>query len=117
MESMSLNGVVQAEYEYNALGQQVLRRLTQAGQVIHSVHDADGNRIAEYDYDEVSQSATLGYTSKTCSDCGFIFKELKSEKEWTCSECGVIHDRDENAAVNIVNKASEYFAASKKMRE
>ena len=54
------------------------------------------------------------YTSKTCSDCGFIFKELKSEKEWTCLKCGVIHDRDENAAVNIANKASEYFAALKK---
>ena len=31
MESFSINGVVQAEYEYNALGQQVIRRLTQTG--------------------------------------------------------------------------------------
>jgi transposase len=54
------------------------------------------------------------YTSKTCSDCGYLFKELKSEKEWTCSGCGVIHDRDENAAVNIANKSVEYFAALKK---
>jgi len=59
MESMSLSGVVQAEYEYNALGQQVIRTLTQAGQTIHSLHDLDGNRIAEYDYDDVAGTSSL----------------------------------------------------------
>jgi len=59
MSSMSIDGVVQAEYEYNVLGQQVVRRLTQAGQVIHSIHDASGNRIAEYDVDEVAGTSTL----------------------------------------------------------
>ena len=43
--------MVQANYRYNALGQQVVRELTQTGEVIHVVHDPDGNRIAEYDYD------------------------------------------------------------------
>ena len=42
MASFSINGVVQAEYKYTALGQQVIRHLTQAGQMIHSVHDLDG---------------------------------------------------------------------------
>jgi uncharacterized protein RhaS with RHS repeats len=59
MESLSLSGVVQAEYEYNALGQQVIRNLTQAGQIIHSIHDLDGNRIAEYDYDDVAQTSSI----------------------------------------------------------
>ncbi|MFT5001569.1 MAG: YD repeat-containing protein, partial [Planctomycetota bacterium] len=45
MASMSINGVTQAEYEYNALGQQVVRRLTQAGQTIHSIYDLEGKRI------------------------------------------------------------------------
>ena len=49
MDSFSINGVVQAEYVYNALGQQVGRTITQTGQTIHSIHDIDGNRIAEYD--------------------------------------------------------------------
>ena len=41
-------------------------------------------------------------SSKTCSDCGHIYKELKlGEEEWTCNECGVVHDRDINAALNI----------------
>ena len=41
-------------------------------------------------------------SSKTCSDCGHVYKELKlSEREWACPGCGVIHDRDRNAAINI----------------
>ena len=41
-------------------------------------------------------------TSKTCSDCGAINKELTlSDRTWVCMSCGVVHDRDENAAKNI----------------
>ena len=56
---MSLNGVVQAEYTYNARGQQVIRNLTQLGYRIHSVHDADGNRLAEYQIDNTTVVSTL----------------------------------------------------------
>ena len=41
-------------------------------------------------------------SSKTCSDCGHVYKELSlKEREWACQNCGVIHDRDRNAALNI----------------
>lgn len=59
MESMSLNGVVQAEYTYNARGQQVVRNLTQLGYRIHVIHDADGNRLAEYQIDNTTNVSTL----------------------------------------------------------
>ena len=40
-------------------------------------------------------------SSKTCS-CGQVNQELKlSDREWTCLECGVKHDRDILAANNI----------------
>jgi Putative transposase DNA-binding domain len=39
-------------------------------------------------------------SSKTCSDCGHVHAGLTlSDREWVCEECGVIHDRDRNAAI------------------
>ena len=47
--SVSLGGVVQADYKYDWRGQQATRRFPASGQVIHSVFNDDGQRIAEYD--------------------------------------------------------------------
>lgn len=45
-------------------------------------------------------------SSKTCSDCGHKLEALPlSVREWTCPDCGVIHDRDLNAAINLKNLA------------
>jgi putative transposase len=42
-------------------------------------------------------------SSKTCSGCGHRLAELSlSTKHWTCPSCGVRHDRDVNAAENIL---------------
>lgn len=42
-------------------------------------------------------------SSKTCSGCGCIVEKMPlSVREWTCPECGANHDRDANAAVNIL---------------
>jgi putative transposase len=41
-------------------------------------------------------------TSKKCSQCGAVNQELKlSDRSWVCKSCGVLHDRDHNAAKNI----------------
>ncbi len=44
-------------------------------------------------------------SSKTCSDCGNIAGLTLSDREWICDDCGVIHDRDHNAAINLMNMA------------
>ncbi len=45
-------------------------------------------------------------SSKTCSNCGAINKELQlKDREWTCSNCSSVLDRDVNAAINIKNFA------------
>ncbi len=45
-------------------------------------------------------------SSKLCNDCGHKNKELPlSDRRWVCAGCGVIHDRDWNAAKNIEQEA------------
>ena len=45
-------------------------------------------------------------TSRICSNCNFNSGEKPLEiREWTCPKCHVHHDRDINAAVNILQKA------------
>lgn len=48
-------------------------------------------------------------TSQTCSVCGYCNKGTKdlSVRDWTCPVCGTHHDRDVNAAINIMNAAIE----------
>ena len=40
-------------------------------------------------------------SSKTCSACGVVNAALGREPMWSCPSCGVIHDRNENAARNL----------------
>ncbi|MFE6591456.1 RNA-guided endonuclease InsQ/TnpB family protein [Streptomyces sp. NPDC057781] len=45
-------------------------------------------------------------TSQTCSTCGTVDgpKPL-NVREWTCTACGTVHDRDHNAAINVKQAA------------
>lgn len=45
----------------------------------------------------------------------FINKELTpNDREWTCDGCGVNHDRDVNASINIKNFGLRTYVQSKK---
>lgn len=58
----------------------------------------------QVDYAEVEEA----WTSRTCSACGTIpasspkGMSALGMREWTCSDCGAVHDRDVNAARNIL---------------
>lgn len=64
-------------------------------------------RLLEYKAEEAGRQVIkiprFEPTSKTCSECGAINTELKlSDRQWVCQSCGMLHDRDYNAAKNIL---------------
>ena len=55
---------------------------------------------------EFSQVGQWTPTTKPCSDCGHHNNNLSlSDRQWRCPECGSHHDRDINAAINILRAA------------
>lgn len=51
-------------------------------------------------------------SSKTCSVCGYKKRDLRlSNREWICPNCGTKHDRDINAAMNILLEGQRMLTA------
>lgn len=49
-------------------------------------------------------------STKLCSNCGKKNKDIKLEdRTFVCKKCGMVMDRDENAALNIYNCKRDYY--------
>ena len=52
-------------------------------------------------------------TSKMCSSCGELVEKSLSERTHTCPHCGLVLDRDVNAAINILHRGAKRFRPSR----
>ena len=81
--------------------------------VISDVSWAEFFRMLEYKAKlygcDVVKVDTFYPSSQTCSCCGYQNKATKNLgiRKWTCPQCNTQHDRDVNAARNILRKALE----------
>ncbi len=56
-------------------------------------------------------------SSKRCFDCGHLLDSLTLDvRSWTCPECGTVHDRDVNAAQNILAAGLAVTACGESVR-
>jgi putative transposase len=51
-------------------------------------------------------------TTKECSRCGILTKKELDERQHDCPSCGLSMDRDFNAAINILKRATAGIAGS-----
>ena len=67
-------------------------------------HKCDHAGVAFAEVDEA-------YTTQTCSECGALSgpkgREGLAIRQWVCSNCESVHDRDQNAALNIARLGCE----------
>lgn len=81
------------------------------GMLAKSVHDAAWSHFRHcVTYKAENAGVTLiavdpRGTSQTCSCCGAVVRKELSVREHECHACGLIMDRDENAAINVLKRA------------
>jgi putative transposase len=62
---------------------------------------------AQWNYGQVVKVGRFFPSSKTCHKCGKRVQLSLSDRQWLCGGCGAFHDRDVNAAVNILREGLE----------
>ncbi|EFH80162.1 RNA-guided endonuclease InsQ/TnpB family protein [Ktedonobacter racemifer] len=88
-----------------------IRNMVRNRHLAKSIHDAGwGQFLLWVKYYAVIHTIPViavfpHYTSQACSACGTLVKKTLSVRTHVCTGCGVVLDRDHNAALNILQKA------------
>ncbi len=88
-----------------------IRNMVRNRKLAKSIHDAGwGNFLKWLKYYGAMHGIPViavppQYTSQKCSACGTMVKKSLSVRTHICTGCGVVLDRDHNAALNILSKA------------
>ena len=90
IESLRVKGLFQNGHLSKALGDSAMSLLL--GRIAYK---------ARWYGRELVCADTFYPSSKTCFDCGAVNRDLKLEKSWGCPSCGIVDDRDANAARNL----------------
>ena len=99
MESLNISGMMKNRHLSKAIAEQKFNRFVELMKC-----KANQNSI------EFRQVNQFYPSSKKCSRCGIIKKDLKlSDRVYKC-ECGLVIDRDWNAAINLA-QATDYKVA------
>ena len=92
IEDLNVRGMVKNQSLARALSD---ASLGQAARLLEEKAERSGKEVIRIDRWYPS--------SKMCSCCGHLHPSMSlSVRDWTCPECGTRHDRDENAAINIL---------------
>jgi putative transposase len=103
------NSITKMSYDSFVLENLTISNMVKNHNLAQSIHDVSWHKFKTYlEYKAKRESKNVLYigrfdaSSKICNECGATNKKLLlSEREWVCSNCGTIHDRDVNAAKNI----------------
>lgn len=93
MEDLNVRGMMKNKHLSKAIQEQCLYEF-----IRQMKYKCEFNGI------EFVQAPRFYPSSKTCSCCGSIKKDLKlKDRKYKCNNCGLVIDRDKNASINLAN--------------
>ena len=106
------NALVKSGYTSFAVEDLHIRNMVKNHRLADAIHNASWNRFIQL-LSYKAESAGLSVvkvdarnTSKECSNCGNVQEMPLSTREYNCSRCGMQLDRDINASINILKRAT-----------